>query len=113
MWWDTDLFSKLTEEEAKHWRTKKAFEMEKLDRREEVVEEIKKIFIYIEEVKRKEREKKLKEESIEAMGDVVKELNQAFLERRKKEGEKQAELELEELEEGPLEMVDDVDLLGG
>jgi len=106
IWWETELFSKLSEEEAKHWRTKKAFEIEKLGTKEEVVEEVRKIFICIEDIKRKEREKKLKEESVEAMGDVVKELNKAFLERRTKEGEKQAVLELEELEADPLDLED-------
>lgn len=50
-WWESELFGsgKLTEEEAKVWRARKAFEIEKLDSKQEVVEEVRKIFICIEE----------------------------------------------------------------
>ncbi len=103
--WELNLFEHiLDEKQARSWRTKKAFEIEKLETKEEILTEIEKIKKSIKIAEEKAKEARAQEERKNAMNNLVHELQQSFMLTHQQEYTQKAQEELKQLEEDSLDL---------
>eukprot|EP01116_Phalansterium_solitarium_P023328 TRINITY_DN80_c1_g1_i1.p1 TRINITY_DN80_c1_g1~~TRINITY_DN80_c1_g1_i1.p1 ORF type:complete len:475 (+),score=167.53 TRINITY_DN80_c1_g1_i1:127-1551(+) len=101
--WEDNLFKKVDGKQAEDIRKKKTIEIEKLDSEEKILDEIKRIFDYIELMKRKEAEKQAELARRSAAGNMLQELKakQRALEQRSLS--QLTDQELQSMEQGEIE----------
>jgi len=91
---------------AKTLRLKKKFEIEKLETEGQIVDEISRILVVLENQKKKEEEQKKEKARKESMGNVVSELKERMDRDKLKLMETQAIQELQVMEEGEIDQSD-------
>ncbi len=104
--WETNLFEHLDEKQARLWRTKKSFEIEKLETKEEILNEIEKIKKSIKIAEEKAKEAQTQAERKNVMNSLVLELQQSFMMAQQEEYTQKAQEELKQLEQDSLDLED-------
>jgi len=103
--WETEIFQKLPENQARTLREKKQFEIEKLSG-EELKQQLEWIWKSIENKKKEEEEKKKAKESQQVVGSMISELKDVLKKDEIKTQIAQAQQELEAMEPGELISID-------
>jgi hypothetical protein len=104
--WEANFFKKLSPEEAKIWRKKQEWNITKLVKKDDILEQIKIGFDLVNKARLVEREKKEAEASANRMGGVVAELKELMKSRVVEERSNQASNELEKMKEDDIDLAD-------
>ena len=108
--WETGIFEQLTPKEAKLWRSRKNFEISKLEKEEEIKEEIVRLWVVVEGKRKEEKEKEKRDKLGNVMGNVLEEMKRSIQVKAKdieKEQEKE-EMEKAEREEDAIDIEPDL-----